>query len=75
MGIGQEVGQASAPQDHLSSKVAKQEMGCMGGFWQPLLSSRPDQEGMEASSYPQWRLYWPELFWGGNGPEARLHRW
>lgn len=65
MGIEQKVGQAGIPQGHLYSKVAKQEMG---GFW-------PDQEGMEASSYPQWRLCWPELFWGGSGAEARLHRW
>lgn len=66
-GIGQEIGQAGTPQGHLYSKVAKQEMRCMDGFWQPLFSCRPDQEGMEASSYPQWTLCWPELFWGGSG--------
>lgn len=32
----------------------------MGHFQQPLLSNRPDHIGMEAGSYPQWRLCWPE---------------
>lgn len=60
-----EVGQAG------DSRVAKQEMGCLAA----LAIIRLGQVGMEAGLYPQWRLYWSELYWGGSGAEARLHRW